>query len=194
MPACFNMLLTRSKYRPAQTISGKDVDRCTIAIYKFTLADPNVTQLAQLGYVLVQATDQGYTFYTGVRADVSGEQLQAIKANIANLSRVWLVDWVDFRSNPGKYLHAYVLRNDYPQDDLADGVAAMLQRLPGMPFGVTWNGGIAITSGDYAHSRRTLAAYAANPDSFHPPERAADPVHPLNHFGALLRSQTPTQR
>ena len=151
-------------------------------------------QAADPAYVFVRAEEPAVTTYISVGAGVPEERLEKAKAQIAGASRTWLVDWKEFRSNPDKYLRVYVVRNDYGRIDVVDGMFELLQKFPGQPFSLTWNGGIALTGRDHAHARSTMAMYTADPDSFRPPERASDPVHPLNHLGPLLKAETATRK
>lgn len=136
--------------------------------------------------LLIDASEQAYTvFYKIAAADKA-------KINTEKLSpdTHQLVAWSDFivnRDQASIYILKYILHNDYKEVDIVAGMCALIDRLGGAPVGLTWSGGVALTYSDYQHAKRTYAAWSADPSAHTRRERAADPVHPLNHLGPLLK-------
>ncbi len=97
--------------------------------------------------------------------------------------------WPAFRSAARGLIDAVVLRNDYPDMEIHTGLLELLEAYPGAPFGITWNGGIAITALDYAWAEQQLELFRSDPARYErdrPKERNKDRLHPLNHLGPLL--------
>ena len=63
-------------------------------------------------------------------------------------------------------LHAWLLHEDQPEAGVAERVVALARQQPGMPVGLTWDGGMAITANDYTAAERRLAAYRADPQGY----------------------------
>lgn len=134
--------------------------------------------------LLIDMSEQAYTVYYKITAD-------KLKLNQDKISpdTHQTIAWSDFmasRDQASKYILKHILHNDYEGVDIVAGLCALIDRLGGAPVGLTWSGGIAFTYGDYQHAKRTHAAWSADPSSHVRRERAADPVHPLNHLGPLL--------
>lgn len=43
------------------------------------------------------------------------------------------------------------------------------------PVGLTWNGGIAVTAGDYENSKKAYQEYLSNPDGYERTREKLDP-------------------
>ena len=70
-------------------------------------------------------------------------------------------------------LHNGLLHEEQPEAGVAARVVELARQQPGMPVGLTWDGGMAITANDYSAAERRLAAYRANPARY-----AAQHWHP----------------
>lgn len=136
--------------------------------------------------LLIDASEQAYTVYYKIAADETSKiEKDKLEPNVH-----LLVSWRDFivnRDQAATYILKYIRYNDYDEVDIVAGMCALIDRLGGAPVGLTWSGGIALTYSDYQHAKRTYAAWSAAPSSHTRRERAADPVHPLNHLGPLLK-------
>jgi hypothetical protein len=133
-------------------------------------------------FVLVDTQEAAYTVF----AAVPSEKPQGVDTGRAGIE---IVTWARFSADIEKLLAERVRKNEYPDWRVADGLMALLKEYPGTPIGLTWNGGIAFTYQDYEHSNKTYMTYTSNPDEYErnrPADPAGDPVHPSNHFGALL--------
>lgn len=63
-------------------------------------------------------------------------------------------------------LRAWLLHEVQPEADVVARVLALARQQPGMPVGLTWDGGMAITANDYTAAERRLAAYRADPQGY----------------------------
>jgi len=91
--------------------------------------------------------------------------------------------------NVDKYVRGRIAKDDYPGSGVVSGIVALLDKYPGGPIGLTWNGGVAITYNDYQHAKKTYQKYLADPSEYertrtHDPR--LDPVNPRGHLGPLL--------
>lgn len=141
---------------------------------------------AQPTHVVVDPSDQHTTTFIGVPKAIPAEHFQKLKESLEKRKGAHLILWSDFKSDTSKYVYPHIRRNDYPDVDVANGLARLLERYDGTPFGLTWNGGLAVTANDYRHSARTYAAFLGDANSFLNLERRGDPVHPANHLEPLL--------
>lgn len=63
-------------------------------------------------------------------------------------------------------LRGWLVHESQPDADVAARVVALVQQQPGMPVGLTWDGGMAVTATDYTDAERRLAAYRADPRGY----------------------------
>ncbi len=63
-------------------------------------------------------------------------------------------------------LHTWLLHEDQPEAHVAERVVELARQQPGLPVGLTWDGGMAITANDYTAAERRLAAYRADPQGY----------------------------
>lgn len=63
-------------------------------------------------------------------------------------------------------LRGWLVHEAQPDADVAARVVALVQQQPGMPVGLTWDGGMAVTATDYTDAERRLAAYRADPHGY----------------------------
>ena len=63
-------------------------------------------------------------------------------------------------------LHNGLLHEEQPEAGVAARVVELARQQPGMPVGLTWDGGMAITANDYSAAERRLAAYRADPQGY----------------------------
>jgi hypothetical protein len=141
---------------------------------------------AEPTHVVIDPSDQHTTTFVGIPKALPAEQFQKLKESLAERKGAYLVTWQEFSADPPRHVRPFVRRNDYPEVDVVGGLTQLLGRYDGTSFGLTWNGGLAVTLNDYRYSGRTYAAYLQDPNSFKRPDRKADPVHPSNHLEPLL--------
>ena len=63
-------------------------------------------------------------------------------------------------------LHCWIVHESQPAAKVAQRVVALALQQPGMPVGLTWDGGMAVTANDYAHAERRLQAYRDDPQGY----------------------------
>lgn len=63
-------------------------------------------------------------------------------------------------------LRGWLLHEFQPEADVIARVFALARQQPGMPVGLTWDGGMAITANDYTAAERRLVAYRADPRGY----------------------------
>ncbi|MBN2370299.1 MAG: hypothetical protein JXO72_07420 [Vicinamibacteria bacterium] len=135
--------------------------------------------------VLISSDEQAYTVYMRIPASKIEEQT----ISSSGLAKAERVDWESFEKHKERYVHSRIVKNDYPQHRVVDGLMALLARNEGLPIGLTWNGGIAVTNNDYEHARRMFRQYqndASDYERTRNRDPKADPVHPRAHFEPLL--------
>ena len=133
---------------------------------------------AEPTHVIVDPSDKYITTFVGLPKDIPEKEFVALKESLSQRPGSYIVTWQEFKLTPEKYIRPNIRRNDYPDVDVVGGLEKLLERYDGTPFGLTWNGGLAVTHDDYAYAARTYAPFA---------DRRADPLHPLNHLEPLLR-------
>lgn len=147
-----------------------------------------LTPVAQLlAAVMMVEREPAFAAFAGIPRGKASEAAAAIPA--AKRAQVVTFPWPEFLARSSRLLSEIVIRNEYPELALREGLLAVLAENPGVPIGVTWNGGIAITANDYSHARRSYDAFRLDPARYErekPQDRHRDPAHPLNHFEPLL--------
>ena len=135
--------------------------------------------------VFINKSEQAYIVYMAIPE----EKEQEVRSKFAGKKDVFLMKWSEFSLKKDKHLSANILKNEYQDSRVVEGMFQLLERAPGVPFGLTWNGGVAYTYNDYQHAKKTYKKYTTDPDDY---ERTrvrdprADPVKPEWHFGPLL--------
>ncbi|UXI66230.1 hypothetical protein [Tahibacter amnicola] len=96
----------------------------------------------------------------------------------------------DFRSRAdlvaavNEEIRQRVKRDDYPEARLAERLPAWLKSNGGVPVGLCWNGGLAVTYGDYRTAERRLDEWQNDPGSARRPAPAADALNPMHSLGS----------
>lgn len=152
----------------------------------FVMMVTNASLAAAPSHLVIDPSDQHATTFVGIPPSLAAKDLQKIKDGLAQRKGAYLLSWSDFKSNPHKHVKQYIRRNDYPEVDVVAGLSQLVERYSGKPFGLTWNGGLAVTNNDYRHAARTYSAHLSNPDATVRRDRKSDPVHPANHLEVLL--------
>ncbi|GAK53246.1 hypothetical protein U14_04511 [Candidatus Moduliflexus flocculans] len=134
--------------------------------------------------VMIDARQPAYTVLIGIpRENVEQVKKQPKEDGLTILS------WKAFETDAETLIGKGISNNEYPEIPLAKGILALLKLYPAMPFGVTWNGGVAVTYSDYKHAEKLYDLHQKSADEYEqkkPKDRASDPIHPENQFGALL--------
>lgn len=142
-------------------------------------------------FVVVDRAEKAFTVFTGIPKNIDKEELERIKQKVSGRDTLIMLTWEQFLESVNEYARSVVLINDYPSIRIVDGIVCLVasRQGAGAPWGLTWNGGIALTRNDYNHARRTYELYKSNPASYKPirdPRR--DPVNPGGHlpFGGCM--------
>lgn len=137
-------------------------------------------------FVLVDQNDPAYIVFAGIPKDTDERKLEEIRSKISGHEKVSMVSWDQFTASVDRYVQSAVLINDYPNFQIVNGLICLLERTPGTPWGLTWNGGIALTRNDYEHAKRQYNSYKANPDEYKAiSDPRMDPVNPGGHLPAF---------
>ncbi|GAK53244.1 hypothetical protein U14_04509 [Candidatus Moduliflexus flocculans] len=149
-----------------------------------SLAFAAKTDAPPIELVMIDARQPAYTVLIGIpRENVEQVEKQAKEDGVTLLS------WKAFETDAETLIGKGISKNEYPEIALAKGIIVLLKLYPAMPFGVTWNGGVAVTYSDYKHAEKLYDVHHKSADEYEqkkPKDRASDPIHPENQFGALL--------
>ena len=163
------------------------IRRFFIACFTCLLGFVAEASSAEPGHVLVDAENPAYTVFLALPEELPKLDLMDMQLEAMQRKGVEVVAWKAFTENLDKQVCARIVRNEYPEVNVAEDIVELLVAYPQTPVGLTWNGGIAITYGDYEHALETYRRHLADPGARMRPERIeADPVHPMNHTVPLL--------
>jgi hypothetical protein len=146
-----------TKSSPEQASLQKALHSFTIKKGIALTSAPSVPNL-----VIVDQTDNAYTVYTAIPADVLEEKLEEIKAQITQKEGVDIVSWQELQKSTDNYIKKRILKDEYPDSQVTEGIIELIKRFPGSPIGLTWNGGVAITYKDYQHAKETYTLLGQN--------------------------------
>lgn len=141
---------------------------------------------AEPTHVAIDPSAQHTTYFVALPKSLPAEQFQGLEKTLTERKGSFIVSWQEFKADPTRYVRQFIRRNDYPEVDVVNGLARLIERYEGTEFGLSWNGGLAVTQNDYRHSAQTYRMFLKDPSLPKRLERRADPVHPLNHFEPLL--------
>jgi len=140
--------------------------------------------------VIVDQRNPAFIVFTGIVKDTDDRKLEEIRLKISKQENVSILTWEQFTASVDRYARSTIERNDYPNSRVVDGLVCLVGRQPGTPWGLTWNGGIALTFNDYEHVKQRYESYTTNPSAYSPIlDPRADPVNPGGHlpvFGCLF--------
>lgn len=154
------------------------IARATVAAVALASLGAVPAWAAEPSHVLVDPSERHTTTFIGIPKSMPPTEFDGIQQSLGERPGAYLVAWQAFRQAPDRHVRSFIRRNDYPDTDTVGGLVELLGRYDGTPFGLTWNGGLAVTRKDYQHAARTYQLYR---------DPARDPVHPRNHLDALLR-------
>lgn len=136
-------------------------------------------------FVAIDQHDPAFIVFTGIPKNLDEKKLEEIKQVVSSVETATMLTWQEFLERVDEYARTAILKNDYPNIKIVDGLVCLLasKQGTGAPWGLTWNGGIALTRNDYQHARQTYETYKANPASYKPiQDPRKDPVHPGGHL------------
>jgi hypothetical protein len=136
-------------------------------------------------YVVIDHNEPAFIVFTGIPKRLEKKKVEEIRQHVATRKTAAMLTWQEFLQRVDGYARSVVLRNDYPKINVVDGIVCLVasKKGSGAPWGLTWNGGIALTFNDYQHARKTYKAYKQDPAAYKPirdPRR--DPVNPRGHL------------
>lgn len=139
--------------------------------------------------VVVDASQPAYTVFTAVPRELSRTEQQELQAQTEFHKGVELMPWPSFLGRRHEIFDTVIAQDDYPGSQVRVGILELLERYPGVPFGLTWNGGVAFTFQDYQYARKTHELFVADPSALgrsagYMPEQ--DPLAPMLQFGPML--------
>jgi hypothetical protein len=136
-------------------------------------------------FVVIDRSEPAFIVFTGIPKTLGEKKLDEIKMKVSGKETLKMLSWQEFLARVDEYARSVVLRNDYPNIRVVDGIVCLVasQQGTGAPWGLTWNGGIALTFNDYQHAGRSYQSYKENPADYEAVrDPRADPVHPRGHL------------
>jgi hypothetical protein len=136
-------------------------------------------------FVVIEQYDPAFIVFTGIPKNLDEKKLEEVKLAVSSAETATMLTWQEFLERVDEYARAVILKNDYPNIRVVDGLVCLVasKKGTGAPWGLTWNGGIALTRNDYTHARQTYETYKANPASYKPiRDPRLDPVNPGGHL------------
>ncbi|MDP3731129.1 MAG: hypothetical protein Q8R34_01395 [bacterium] len=144
-------------------------------------------------HILIDYTKESYTVYVSYPLGTKEKEVRELAdENAAKGAKFVVIPQNQFVAGSEQYIMAKIIKNEYPEVDVAKGILKFLETYPGTPIGATWNGGIAFTYNDYVYTEKAYDQYIKSPAEYEnsrPTDRRGDPIHPLNHFEPLLGGQ-----
>ena len=152
-------------------------------------ATESVATPAAPQYVTINTKRPAFVVYSALAADVPAAELSAARQQAQTDEQIDLVAWQAFVAAPAEQIGQRIVRNDYPEINIEQSIIELLQRYPGKPFGVTWNGGLAVTASEFKYAQSTLAQYRGDPKVVvRNGVGEQDPVYPLGRVSRMLRT------
>lgn len=139
--------------------------------------------------VAIDQSEPSYTVFLAIPKDGPEDMLQELRSKISQETKATLKPWNEFLGTQKSIFNSQIVRNEYPESRVQEGITELLRRYPGIPFGLTWTGGVAFTYSDYQHAKETYKDYLSDPEAHvrtRPKDPRADPIKPEWHFGPLL--------
>jgi tetratricopeptide (TPR) repeat protein len=142
-------------------------------------------------FVAIDKSVPSYTLYFGIPSGFPEKKFEELKKEAAKEEGREIITWENFKQDPYKYITARIIKNEYSDYQIEKGMTELIKKtgVQGVPIGLTWNGGIAVTRSDYEHAERTYRDYQNNPVDYERTrirDPSRDPVNPGNHFLSLL--------
>ena len=185
--------------------STKQEDQENQEIGQKTESNKEMVEVDNVGdstHILVDLSDPAYHVFMGVPVAGSAEatlfDLEKAEMTIAEAgseTAVELITLEEFKKeeNKEKYFNSVIIHNDYPQlyeeNDIIEEFINLVEKNSAGPFGLAWNGGVALTGNDYGHALEGYELYQEDPDAYEewkPKEGSWDPIYPFHHLRAPL--------
>ena len=138
---------------------------------------------------MLDRTEPAYTVVMGVPVAATTSQWSQLRQMTSKSYKVELIEWKVFFPEAEKRLAACIVKDEYGMKGRIGQFMYAVQNYPGMQFGLTWNGGMAVTGLDYQHTKALYAEYTANPGSWSARGGRgwrADRVNPDGHLPFFL--------
>ena len=126
-------------------------------------------------FVLVDTREPAFVVFNPVPPNRSEALVKRVIAESGRPDALRYISWSDFPAAIRSAAEAVIIRNDFHGTALPGGIVCLMSRAPGS-WGITWNGGIAVTRTDYDHARASYATRTAETSS---------PVDPRTHLAPL---------
>jgi hypothetical protein len=140
------------------------------------------------GYVIIDRTNPAYTVFTGIPKDASEKRIDELASEISTNKNMQMMSWTRFYNSINKLAHATIVKHEYLQYGVIDGIACLIGKSPETPWGLTWNGGIALTQNDYRQAETSYQLYQEDPKKHNQrgiPDPRGDPINPAGHLPAF---------
>jgi hypothetical protein len=108
-------------------------------------------------FVVVDQMEEASVTFSGIPRNIDAKTFEEIKRDVSEEEKWTLLTWEQFLENVDEYAQSVILRNDYTNVRVVDGIVCLMasQKGAGASWGLTWNSGIALTRNDYNHARKT---------------------------------------
>ena len=136
-------------------------------------------------FVVVDQSDPAYIVFTGIPNKTDKKKLEQIRSTVAGQKGLSMLTLEQFLNQIKGFAGSVIIRNDYSDGDVVAGLVCLLasELGAGAPWGLTWNGGVALTYNDYRHARQRYELYRKDPASYKPiQDPRKDPVNPRGHL------------
>lgn len=136
-------------------------------------------------FIIVEQKEPSFTVFIALSKDTKPEQLAEIKEKVSAAKDTVLLPWDTFLQQINSYISHVMKVDDYPNINITDGLVCLLgsNGAPGAPWGLTWNGGIALTYRDYESVRKSYAKYLKDPASHEANTKPnTDSIFPNHHL------------
>lgn len=136
-------------------------------------------------FVVIDQSEPAYIVFTGIPNKTDKTKLEKIRSTIAGQNGLSMLTWAQFLKQINGFASSVIIRNNYPDADVVAGLVCLVasQLGAGAPWGLTWNGGVALIYNDYRHARQRYELYRKDPASYRPvQDPRKDPVNPRGHL------------
>ena len=150
----------------------------------FLVSDLYATRIK---YVIIDHRQKAFTiFYTILEGMVD---MRDPRIWISGEDGITMVKWGEFKKNKDKYIGERIINNEYGESKIEKKFVRLLFLYPINKFGLTWNGGVAITEDDFKYAMSTYLVYTADPEEYKrykTNDSENDPLNPKYKLKKLL--------
>jgi len=142
-------------------------------------------------FVIIDQSASAFTVFTGISKESSDQEIDEINSKISEQGKTVIVSWSEFIENVRNFTNSTIIKHEYMKYGVVDGIVCLVGNAPGTPWGLIWNGGIALTSNDYRHAKDIYQLYQRDPSKYEQDanrDPRADPINPGGHlpvFGCI---------